>query len=334
MNGVASTKDTAILDDLMIPFVDLLNKDGVTELVVNRPCEILIETLEGWQSFEYQHIDRKYLERLATSIAGYSNQHISDKNPLISTTLKTGERVQIVAPPAAIEYSFTIRKPSGVSFSMDKLDKYGLFSDVKKPSVDSSKNDDLIELYNDGKIMQFLTACVLAKKNIIISGATGSGKTTLSDALINKIPKHERLLTIEDTRELNLEHHNLVNMVYSKGGQGLAAVDAKDLLEASMRMRPDRILMQELRDGVAFDYLRNVNSGHPGSITTVHANTPKLAFEQLMMLVKQSDGGGDLERSDIKHLLNVLVDVVVQCKKVNGTFRVTEIWYGDVDEAA
>src|SRR3546814_1495992 len=116
---------------------------------------------------------------------------------------------------------------------------------------------------------------------ILGSGATGSGKTTLAKALIQLIPPEERLLTIEDTRELVVPHRNVVHMVYSSEGQGLAKVGAKQLLESALRMRPDRILLQELRDGTAFFYLRNVNSGHPGSITTVHAGSPAGAFAQL-----------------------------------------------------
>jgi type IV secretion system protein VirB11 len=168
---------------------------------------------------------------------------------------------------------------------------------------------------------------VKARLNILISGATGSGKTTLSKGLIQLIPPQERLLTIEDTRELVVPHKNVVHMLYAKDGQGTANVTAKHLLESALRMRPDRILLQELRDGTAFFYLRNVNSGHPGSITTIHADSAELAFEQLTLLVKESEGGSDLARDDIRALLKMLVDVVVQTKKEGGEFRVTEIYY-------
>ena len=141
------------------------------------------------------------------------------------------------------------------------------------------------------------------------------------------IPQHERLLTIEDARELVVPHRNVVHLLYAKDGQGLAQVGAKQLLESALRMRPDRILLQELRDGTAFFYLRNVNSGHPGSITTVHADSAALAFEQLTLLVKESEGGRDLARDDIRALLHLLVDVVVQMKRVEGRFRLTEVWY-------
>jgi len=161
-----------------------------------------------------------------------------------------------------------------------------------------------------------------------VSGATGSGKTTWTKALIREIPAEERLITIEDAQELVLDRHpNHVRLFYSKDGQGLARVTPKQLLEACLRMKPDRILLAELRAEEAFDYLRNVNSGHPGSITSVHAASAELAFEQLVLLVKQSHAGRDLARSDIKHLLYLLVDVVIQCGIERHERFVREIWY-------
>ena len=174
---------------------------------------------------------------------------------------------------------------------------------------------------------QSLALAIIVLLVLLISGATGSGKTTFSKGLIKLIPENERLLTIEDTRELVMPHRSVVHMIYSKDGTGTAKVTAKELLESALRMRPDRILLQELRDGTAFFYLRNVNSGHPGSITTIHADSAELAFEQLTLLVKESEGGADLARDDIRSLLKILVDVVVQMKKVDGEFRMTEIYY-------
>ncbi len=145
--------------------------------------------------------------------------------------------------------------------------------------------------------------------------------------MIRHIPSSERIISIEGTPELVIPQPNHVRLFYSKGGQGLAKVGAKDLLESCLRMWPDRILLQELRDGTAFCYIRNVNSGHPGSITTVHADSARLAFEQLTLLVKESDGGRDLGRDDIREMLKIAIDVIVQCKRIDGRFRVTEIYY-------
>jgi len=146
--------------------------------------------------------------------------------------------------------------------------------------------------------------------------------------LIREIPPDERLITIEDARELVLDRHpNHVRLFYSKDDQGLAHVTPKQLLESCLRMKPDRILLSELRSEEAFDYLRNVNSGHPGSITSVHAASAELAFEQLVLLVKQSRAGAELARADIKSLLYLLVDVVIQFG-VDGRRRyVKEVFY-------
>jgi type IV secretion system protein VirB11 len=238
--------------------------------------------------------------------------------------------VQLVVPPAvpAGTVSITIRKPSSVTLTMEDFERGGLFSETKIATRQVSPLDvELRDLLDAGKHVEFFQKAVQGRKNILISGATGSGKTTLSKGLIQLIPPHERLLTIEDTRELVVPHRNVVHMLYAKDKQGTAKISAKDLLESALRMRPDRILLQELRDGTAFFYLRNVNSGHPGSITTIHADSAELAFEQLTLLVKESEGGADLARDDIRSLLKLLVDVVVQTKKVEGRFRVTEIYF-------
>lgn len=266
--------------------------------------------------------------------AHFTKQELTPKKPLCSTSLPTGERVQIVMPPAVETgyFSIAIRKPSAITLTMEKIGQGGLFDKTAKSGeIKDDAQDALMKLYEAGEWENFLTQAVLAKKNILISGATGSGKTTLSKALIEKIPADERVLTIEDTRELVAPQKNHVHMIYSKGGQGQANITAKELLEASLRMRPDRILLQELRDGTAFYYLRNVNSGHPGSITTVHADSAALAFEQLTLLVKESEGGSDLARDDIRSLLRLLVDIVVQCKKQGGEFLVTEIWFSGAE---
>ena len=167
------------------------------------------------------------------------------------------------------------------------------------------------------------------RRNILVSGPTGSGKTTFTKALIREIPSEERLITIEDAKELVLDRHdNHVRLFYSKDDKGLARVTPKQLLESCLRMKPDRILLAELRGEEAFDYLRNVNSGHPGSITSVHAASAELAFEQLVLLVKQSRAGQELAREEIKHLLYLLIDVVVQFGVEHRQRCIQEIWYG------
>ncbi|RZT46448.1 type IV secretion system protein VirB11 [Sphingomonas sp. BK036] len=331
--------DVSVLEHHLQPVMPFLEPDDVTEIVVNRPYEVGVEGRGGWMWHEAPELDPDWLMTLARTSAALTRQDITDENPICSTVLPTGERVQVLIPPVVPQgtVSFTIRKPSTVSKTIGQYGDEGLFANTRVVTEGLSDVDrQLIDLRDRGEWIRFFELAVRARKNILISGATGSGKTSLSKALIRLIPDHERLLTIEDTRELTLPHRNVVHMIYAKDGQGLAKVGPKELLESALRMRPDRILLQELRDGTAFFYLRNVNSGHPGSITTVHANSAAGAFEQLTLLVKESEGGRDLGREDIRGLLHSLVDVVVQMRKFEpadgepARFRMTEMYFDPV----
>ncbi|WP_326891990.1 P-type DNA transfer ATPase VirB11 (plasmid) [Rhizobium beringeri] len=322
--------DSGVVRELLVPLSPFLSDKSLYEIIINWPTQVVTEGTAGWQTHDLPELSFDKLMRLARAVASYSNQAIDETRPILSATLPGDERIQIVIPPATTKgtVSITIRKPSSVSLSLNDLDQGGLFAEVAREEADVSAIDRrLLELHRTGSYQAFLREAVYARKNIIISGATGSGKTTLSKALIRHIPSSERIISIEDTPELVIPQPNHVRLFYSKGGQGLAKVGAKDLLESCLRMRPDRILLQELRDGTAFYYIRNVNSGHPGSITTVHADSARLAFEQLTLLVKESDGGRDLERNDIREMLKIAIDVIVQCKRIDGRFRVTEIYY-------
>ncbi len=327
---MAEASDARVVRELLVPLSRFLKDTSLYEIVVNRPGEVLTEGTQGWQHHALPDLSFEKLMRLARAVASYSNQAIDEARPVLSASLPDEERIQIVVPPATTKgtVSITIRKPPSVTLTLDDLERSGLFSNVSSPNRDIQPSDmRLDKILKAGDYATFLRAAVLARKNIIISGATGSGKTTLSKALIRHIPEHERIISIEDTAELIISQPNHVRLFYSKGGQGLAKISAKDLLESCLRMRPDRILLQELRDGSAFYYIRNINSGHPGSITTVHADSAALALEQLTLLVKESEGGRDLERSDIRGLLNVAIDIIVQCKRIDGRFRVSEIYF-------
>ncbi|MBY5570513.1 P-type DNA transfer ATPase VirB11 [Rhizobium leguminosarum] len=327
--------DTGVVRELLVPLSPFLRDKSLYEIIVNWPTQVVTEGTAGWQTYDLPELSFDKLMRLARAVASFSNQSIDETRPILSATLPGDERIQIVIPPATTKgtVSITIRKPSSVSLSLNDLDQGGLFAEVAREDADIPSVDRrLLEFYQNGSYQAFLREAVHARKNIIISGATGSGKTTLSKALIRHIPTSERIVSIEDTPELVIPQPNHVRLFYSKGDQGLAKVGAKDLLESCLRMRPDRILLQELRDGTAFYYIRNVNSGHPGSITTVHADSARLAFEQLTLLVKESDGGRDLERNDIREMLKIAIDIIVQCKRIDGRFRVTEIYYRAAEE--
>lgn len=323
--------DTAVLDHYLAPLRPLLAPTDVTELVVNRPGEVGVERAGRWVWHEIPALSEPWLRTLAVAAAAYTRQDVGDDRPICSTVLPDEARCQIVLPPVAPQgtVSLTIRKPSKRRLTLEDFQAGGLFDRTAATCggrVDET-DAELMRLRDRSDWPAFFRLAVEARRNILVSGATGSGKTTFAKGLIALIPPEERLLTIEDARELVAPHRNIVHMTYSKDGQGSAQVGPKALLESALRMRPDRILLQELRDGTAFFYLRNVNSGHPGSITTVHADSAALAFEQLTLLVRESEGGRDLPRDDIRALLHLLVDVVVQMKKTGGRFRMTEVWH-------
>lgn len=323
--------DTAVLHHYLAPLRPLLAPDAVTEVVVNRPGEVGVEADGQWRWSEVPELTGPWLHTLAVAAAAYTRQDVDAGHPICSTLLPGDERCQIVLPPAVPDgnISLTIRKPSRRRMGLEDFEAAGLFAATTAVHSNEINEVDaqLTALREAGDWPGFFRLAVESRRNILISGATGSGKTTFARGLVELIPMHERLITIEDTRELVVPHRNAVHLLYARDGQGLARTGPRDLLESALRMRPDRILLQELRDGTAFFFLRAVNSGHPGSITTVHADSATMAFEQLTLLVRESEGGRDLPREDIRSLLHLMVDVVVQMKKVGGRFRMTEVWH-------
>ena len=303
----------------------------VTELCINSPREAFIETRRGWERRSLPFADYDWCRRLAKLVANATRQRIDESSPLLSASLPSGERIQIVLPPATTKdtVAITIRRPSDEVWSVEELGRRGIFSRARRSSdaLDDTEQE-LLRLLSAEQFEAFMRLAVNSRKNILVSGPTGSGKTTWTKALIREIASDERLITIEDAEELVLDHHpNHVRLFYSKDDQGLARVTPKQLLESCLRMKPDRILLAELRAEEAFDYLRNVNSGHPGSITSIHAASAELAFEQLVLLVKQSQGGVQLAREDIKSLLFLLIDIVIQFGVERHERFIREIWY-------
>ena len=168
-----------------------------------------------------------------------------------------------------------------------------------------------------------LRLAVRGRKNIIVSGGTSTGKTTFLNALVKEIPLEERLILIEDTPEIRLEHPNAVGLVAARGSLGEARVSVEDLLQATLRLRPDRIILGELRGPEAYSFLRAVNSGHPGSITTVHADSPRAAVDQIALMVIQ--GGANLGRAEIVDYVGGVVDVAVQLSRRDGRRVISEV---------
>jgi type IV secretion system protein VirB11 len=309
----------------------VLSDPDVMELCINRPHEAFVETSRGWRRETLAFADFDWCCRVAKLVANSTQQRIDATSPLLSASLPSGERVQIVLPPATTAgcVAIAIRRPAEQVWSIEELASRGIFRRTRHATADLDDTErELLRLLAACEFEAFMRLAVRSRKNIVVSGPTGSGKTTWTKALIREIPRDERLVTIEDAKELQLDlHPNHVRLFYSKDDQGLARVTPKQLLESCLRLKPDRILLAELRAEEAFDYLRNVNSGHPGSITSIHATSAELAFEQLVLLVKQNPGGRELARADIKSLLYMLVDVVIQFGVERHERFIKEIWY-------
>jgi type IV secretion system protein VirB11 len=329
-SGAVIDTTVSAVETYLRPLRRLLDGE-ITEVVVNAPGEAWTECRHGWIRHPIPELTFEHLRMLAKLIATSTQQTISESAPVVSAALPSGERVQAIIPPAVPSgtISLTIRKPSALRLTLADYEASGALDGVAVGGdPDQSVERELHGHLAAGRIRAFLELAVRSKQNIVISGATGSGKTTIMKTLVDLIPPEERLITIEDTPELEIINQpNHVRLFYSKDGQGVSKATPKLLLESCLRMKPDRILLAELRSEEAFYFIRNVNSGHPGSITSVHATSPRLAIEQLMLLVKESAGGANLAREDIKQLLFMLVDIVVQFSVIDGKRRVSGIYY-------
>ncbi len=316
------------------PLAPFLNQEGVSEISINKPREVWVEKDGAMQLYLVPELDFPHIRTLSNLVAKYSDQNISEETPLLSATLPGGYRVQIVLPPAVEigEVAISIRKQSLFDVNLLDYEKLKAFETTnQKSSEELSHECYLVTLYKSHRYREFIEAALLLKKNILISAGTSTGKTTFLNACLKSVPQHERILTIEDAREVKIGHPNHVHLLSSRGGQGLAKVTPQQLLEASLRLRPDRIILGELRGAEAFSYLRAINSGHPGSITTIHADSPLLAFEQLALMVMQADLG--MERPQILEYIRAIIPIVVQLRRGEKGHRyISEIYYSDATQ--
>ena len=328
---MSSCDDDVLLRAYLEPLRRFLDDPSVTEVCMNRPGELFTESNRGWERFLVEELTFEHGKALSKAIATSARQGLTETDNMLSAALPTGERCQIVVPPSctAGTVSMTIRKPSLRTFGLEEFEAQGTFTECRAASDELSETEkELLSLKDRRSWRAFIEMAVISKQNIIVSGATGSGKTTFTRGIISAIPWYERLITIEDTHELWLPNHpNHVHLFYSKDQQGISRTTPKKLLESCLRMKPSRVLLAELRGDEAYYYLRNIGSGHPGSITTVHANSAGQAFEQLTLLIKESAAGATLDRTDIRGLLTMLVDVVIQFKVIDGRRVMTEVYY-------
>lgn len=317
------------LSAYLAPLAPWLSRPDVTDVLINRPGEVWVETTGGAMCREpADQLDEMALQRLARQIAAASHQGVNREQPLLSATLPDGSRVQVVSPPATRGgLIMAVRKHLISDMSVTDLARDGLFDAAHRTDAAKSREADaaLEAILESGDLLGFLKAAVKRRKTIVISGGTGSGKTTLLNALVKEIDRSERLLVIEDAPEVRLDHANSVGLVAVRGDLGEAKVDADTLLAAALRLRPDRILLGELRGREAFAFLRAVNSGHPGSLTTIHADSPAGALDQIALLALTS--GVDLGWDKVQTYVSRVIDVVVQLDRIDGVRRVSEVLF-------
>jgi type IV secretion system protein VirB11 len=307
----------------LAPFNAWLARPDVTDILVNKPGEVWIETIGGvMERHDAPDVSARNLTRLAAQIARVSRQGISRETPLLAASLPSGERIQIVLPPATrADVALAIRKHVVADLTLADYASGGAFGETslkskskqaKKPKKDKNKD-----------VASMLAAAVAARKNILVSGGTGTGKTTFLNALLKEMPQGDRLILIEDAAEIQLSHANAVGLIAVKGDTGQARINVDDLLQAALRMRPDRIIVGELRGVEALTFLRAVNTGHPGSVSTIHADSPDGALEQLALMSLQA--GASLTHADLITYARAVIDVIVQLERVDGVRRVREV---------
>jgi type IV secretion system protein VirB11 len=319
----------AALETFLLPFHTLFAEKGVSEISVNSPGEAWVENKGEMRMEKIPELDITHLKNLAKLVAQSTSQVISEEKPLLSATLPNGYRIQFVFPPAceANTVILSIRKGATTKLTLEDYEKMGAFKNTETKVIKNAKDAVLLKHLQDKNIKEFISSAIKFKKNIVISGGTSSGKTTFANAAFLEIPSEERLITCEDSREIQLPNNkNRVHLLASRGGQGLAKVSTQDLIEACLRLRPDRIIVGELRGAEAFGFLRAVNTGHPGSLSTLHADSPEMAFEQLKLMVMQAGLG--MPPDEVKTYIRSVIDVVIQLKRgEKGVRYVSEIYF-------
>lgn len=320
-----ATKFRAI-DFTLAPFKPYLDDPNVYEIRVNKPGQIVCATRKGRVFHDAPQVTLDYLSnKLANALASSNQSGIAAINNFI---LPDGSRVILCLPPAVIEgtAALAIRKHMPVNKTLQQLDAEGRFKDFKQRNMTSIEDlqpfeSELLELLDKRDVVQFLTLAIKKRRNIAVTGSTGSGKTTLTRSLVDLIDPSERIILMEDVHEVAPAiHKELVCLQY---GEGPGRISPTDCLKACMRLSPDRILMTELRDSAAWDLLAGANTAHPGTIFSTHADDAATAFSRVADLVKESAVGSRLDYSLVLKRVQTTIDVVVHMADWN----VIEILY-------
>lgn len=294
---------------------EALVRPGVSDVAINQPGGLWIEDRDGWHFEENPRLNYQLCIELAKSIAFHCNRDINSQEPIKSVTLPDGQRGQVVLPPCAEDrtVAMSFRAPSTQRFTLDDYEDSGRFSDL----LDAAPTWTLLDWQQElkkrlkyGQIKAFFELAVEKKLNISLAGGTGSGKTTLSKSIIDVFPKNRRLITIEEVHELDLPYHpNHVHLLYGD------VVRPKEVIASCMRMKPDHIFLAELTGDEAWSYLEALNTGHEGSVTTLHANNAHECVARYCSLIKQSDIGQRLDYDFIERKIRTSVDVIAYCEK-------------------
>jgi type IV secretion system protein VirB11 len=313
------------LEYLLRPIADLMAAPRVTEIVCQQPGEIGFEQAGQWHWRDIPEFDFRRLDAIGLLAGSLLSKRFDPAAPICLTTLPGGQRASIVRPPAVAPgtISLTIRIPSKQVHTVHDSG-FGELVREAETRIDrvDPVDDELLSLYRAQEWAAFFAAAVKARKTIAATGSVGSGKTTLLHRLGREIPSDERLVTIEDTAEFgDLPLRNRVSLFY-----GAAGVTAEEAVETSLRLRPDRIMLQELRSAEAFAYLRALAAGHPGSLTTWHANGDD-PWTPLSLMAKQHPAGREVPDDKLEKIVKGLIDIVAYCRRDHRGFSVPSVYF-------